>query len=82
MPDEIQPSGYHRVVYLSRPRPLNQCEKALLLFLGKGYIQQEIADYLGISLQTVKNRLETIREKLGTHTTINAVYLHFVDGKG
>ena len=63
-------------------KTLCDTEKVLLVYLGKGYQPKEIASLLGIHPQTVKNRMATIREKLDAHTTIEAVYAHFVEGKG
>lgn len=48
--------------------PINQREAQVLLLLGKGCQQNEVADILGLSLRTVKMYRASIKEKLGLNT--------------
>jgi FixJ family two-component response regulator len=48
--------------------PINQREAQVLLLLGKGCQQYEVAEILGLSLRTVKMYRASIKEKLQLHT--------------
>ena len=48
--------------------PINQREAQVLLLLGKGCQQTEVAHILGLSLRTVKMYRASIKEKLKLHT--------------
>jgi FixJ family two-component response regulator len=48
--------------------PINQREAQVLLLLGKGCQQNEVADILGLSLRTVKMYRASIKEKLRLNT--------------
>ena len=48
--------------------PINQREAQVLLLLGKGCQQYEVAEILGLSLRTVKMYRASIKEKLRLHT--------------
>ena len=48
--------------------PINQREAQVLLLLGKGCQQNEVADILGLSLRTVKMYRASIKEKLKLNT--------------
>jgi len=48
--------------------PVTQREAQVLLLLGKGLEQQEVADILGISLRTVKMYRTFLKNKLNLHT--------------
>ena len=48
--------------------PINQREAQVLLLLGKGCQQYEVAEILGLSLRTVKMYRASIKEKLKLHT--------------
>jgi FixJ family two-component response regulator len=48
--------------------PITQREAQVLLLLGKGHEQQEVAEILGLSLRTVKMYRTFLRNKLHLHT--------------
>ena len=48
--------------------PITQREAQVLLLLGKGHEQQEVADILGLSLRTVKMYRTFLKNKLNLHT--------------
>ena len=48
--------------------PINQREAQVMLLLGKGCQQYEVAEILGLSLRTVKMYRASIKEKLKLHT--------------
>lgn len=48
--------------------PITQREAQVLLLLGKGHEQQEVAEILGLSLRTVKMYRTFLRNKLNLHT--------------
>lgn len=48
-------------------------EREILDQLAKGYLYKEIADRLGISLDTVRNHLRKVYEKLHVHSRTEAV---------
>lgn len=48
--------------------PITQREAQVLLLLGKGHGQQEVADILGLSLRTVKMYRTFLKNKLNLHT--------------
>jgi len=47
-------------------------EKEVLTFLAKGYLYKEIASTLGISINTLRNHLRTIYDKLHVHSRTEA----------
>jgi DNA-binding NarL/FixJ family response regulator len=47
-------------------------EQEVLTLLAKGYLQKEIADNLGISINTLRNHLRPIYEKLHVHSRTEA----------
>jgi FixJ family two-component response regulator len=51
--------------------PITQREAQVLLLLGKGHEQQEVAEILGISLRTVKMYRTFLRNKLNLHTLMD-----------
>jgi DNA-binding NarL/FixJ family response regulator len=55
------------------PVSLTRREQEILNFLGKGYLDKEIATNLGISAWTVHSHLKRIYEKLRVHTRTEAV---------
>lgn len=55
-------------------------EREILDQLAKGYLYKEIADHLGISLDTVRNHLRKVYEKLHVHSRTEAV-LKFLGGR-
>ncbi len=52
------------------PIPISQREAQVLLLLGKGYRQHEIANALNITLRTVKWHRASIKNKLGLNTLV------------
>jgi FixJ family two-component response regulator len=50
--------------------PISQREAQVLLLLGKGYRQHEIANALNITLRTVKWHRASIKNKLGLNTLV------------
>jgi FixJ family two-component response regulator len=48
--------------------PITPREAQVLLLLGKGHEQQEVAEILGLSLRTVKMYRTFLKNKLGLHT--------------
>ena len=48
--------------------PITQREAQVLLLLGKGHEQQEVAEILGLSLRTVKMYRAFLKNKLNLHT--------------
>ena len=55
-------------------------ERQLVRLVAQGYSNQEIADGLGLSLQTVKNHLSRVYRKLGISTRVQLAV--FVVGSG
>ncbi|MFA6545319.1 MAG: response regulator transcription factor [Limisphaerales bacterium] len=55
-------------------------EREILDQLAKGYLYKEIADRLGISLDTVRNHLRKVYEKLHVHSRTEAV-LKYLGGR-
>ena len=53
--------------------PLTPREKEILEYMAKGYYNRQIATTLGISEQTVKNRITSILRKLNSNARIEAV---------
>ena len=56
-----------------RDVPLSERERDILALLASGYRRQEIADELGIGLETVKGHLRITYRKLGVRNQIEAV---------
>ena len=56
-------------------RELTQRERDILLFVMKGYSNEEIADRLFLGLQTVKNYLHKVYAKLGVKNRFQAMRL-------
>jgi PAS domain S-box-containing protein len=60
----------------ARPAPvssLSEQEQSILRLFADGKNSAEIARALGISLQTLRNHLHHVNEKLGTHSRLQAV---------
>jgi FixJ family two-component response regulator len=51
--------------------PITQREAQVLLLLGKGHEQQEVAEILGLSLRTIKMYRSFLRNKLNLHTLMD-----------
>ncbi len=58
---------------LSAADGLSRRECEVLAFLAKGYLYKEIADQLGVSIQTVNTYVRRIYEKLHVHSRSQAV---------
>lgn len=52
---------------------LSDRERQVLVLLTSGHRRQEIADELGLSVETVKHYLKTSYAKLGVHRQIDAI---------
>jgi DNA-binding NarL/FixJ family response regulator len=59
---------------------LSKREQEVLALLAKGYLYKEIADALGISLETVRMNLKHIYQKLHVHSRTEAAARYF--GRG
>jgi two-component system, NarL family, nitrate/nitrite response regulator NarL len=57
------------------PSRLTQRECDILLLIGQGMTNKEIARHLSLQLPTVKNHIHNLFEKLGVHTRAEAVAL-------
>jgi DNA-binding NarL/FixJ family response regulator len=70
---------------IKEPRPdtakLTQREEEILTLLARGYFYKEIADQLGISLNTMKSHQHSIYEKLHVQSRTEAT-LKFLERKG
>jgi len=55
-------------------------EQEIVRLLAKGYLYKEIAEQLGLSVETVRTHLHRIYEKLHVHTRTEAVMKLY--GKG
>lgn len=66
------------------PRPATEVEKLtareqqVLALLAKGYLYKEISDHLGISINTLRNHLRAIYDKLHVHSRTEAT-VKFLD---
>ena len=56
---------------------LTPCEAEVLALVAKGYINKEIADRLGISLETVRSYLKNTYEKLHVRSRTEAAMKYF-----
>jgi DNA-binding CsgD family transcriptional regulator len=68
---------------IGRPAPvssLSEQEQSVLHLFSEGKNSQEIARALGISLQTLRNHLHHVNDKLGTHNRLQAV-MHAIHRK-
>lgn len=61
----VKPTADHNI---SSDLPITQREAQVLLLLGKGHEQQEVAEILGLSLRTVKMYRTFLKNKLNLHT--------------
>lgn len=61
---------------------LTDREREVLEHLAKGYLYKEIADALGIGVETVRRHLSNIYGKLHVHTRTEAVLKHLQDHPG
>jgi len=64
-----RPASTQRKVHFS-PR-----ERQIVRFIVEGCSNQEIANRMGLRLQTVKNHLSRIYEKIGVHSRAEAIAL-------
>ena len=64
-----RPASTQRRVHFS-PR-----ERQIVRFIVEGCSNQEIANRMGLRLQTVKNHLSRIYEKIGVHSRAEAIAL-------
>ncbi len=87
-----EPDGYRQIIKSLQSRaislnisityriPLSDREIEVLLLLAKGSENKEIAEYLGISHQTVKNHLSSVYMKLNVKTRSQAVAYAYQHG--
>jgi len=61
------------IARLARPTTLTPREREIMVLLASGYRKSEIADELGIRLNTVKKLLRNTYAKLNAHTVVEAV---------
>lgn len=59
--------------------PLTAREREVLMAVARHDSQQDAADELGISKQTLKNTLGSVHSKLGVKSTIRALWLVLED---
>jgi DNA-binding NarL/FixJ family response regulator len=52
---------------------LSKREREILPLIGRGLENQEIAEELNIAVQTVKNHVSTIYEKLDVHSRVHLI---------
>ena len=57
---------------VSEVEKLTAREQEVLALLAKGYLYKEIADSLSISINTLRNHLRTIYDKLHVHSRTEA----------
>jgi len=70
--------GYFNRTHTSRNvENLGKREQEVLSLIAKGYINKEIADILGVSLETVRTHLKRIYEKLHVHSRTEAAAEYF-----
>jgi DNA-binding NarL/FixJ family response regulator len=50
-------------------------ELQVLKLIARGETQQTVGEILGISLETARARMKTLRQKLGASTAAEAVYI-------
>ena len=65
----------HSLKTAAEPPKLSLRQLETLTYIAKGFSNQEVADMLGISIDTVKDYLKTIYARLGVSTRAEAVSL-------
>jgi DNA-binding NarL/FixJ family response regulator len=55
------------------PDSLTKREEEILILSMRGYSEESIADQLNLSVKTVKNHRQNVRQKLGVNNLTNAV---------
>ena len=65
----------HALKSTDEPAKLSPRQLETLTYIAKGFSNQEVADMLGISIDTVKDYLKTIYTRLGVSTRAEAVSL-------
>lgn len=60
-----------RVLGIKR-KPLTRRETEVLRYMVRGWSNKEIANYIGIGHQTVKNHVQHIYQKLGVRNKVGA----------
>lgn len=58
---------------LTKPDPLTPRERECMVLLASGFKRQEIADELGIGVESVRTTVKRAYLKLGAHNTVEAV---------
>ena len=70
----------HSLKTAAEPPKLSLRQLETLTYIAKGFSNQEVADMLGISIDTVKDYLKTIYGRLGVSTRAEAVSLAVSNG--
>ncbi len=65
--------SFHQVAAVPHAQALTAREQEVLARLAQGYLIKEIADQLGISLETVRSHMKRIYEKLHVNSRTQAV---------
>jgi DNA-binding CsgD family transcriptional regulator len=68
------------IVSIIHDAALTRKERAVLALLAQGYSYLNIAGQLDITINTVRNHIRSIYEKLGVHTKSEAVLKAFHQG--
>jgi DNA-binding NarL/FixJ family response regulator len=68
---------FNRNTANSNVENLGKREQEVLSLIAKGYINKEIAEILGVSLETVRTHLKRIYEKLHVHSRTEAAAEYF-----
>ena len=71
------PPGFVSEPDTSEVEKLTAREQEVLTLLAQGYLYKEIAYNLGISINTLRNHLRTIYEKLHVHSRTEATVKFF-----
>ncbi|MTH66652.1 hypothetical protein GL284_20615 [Paracoccus sp. DK608] len=71
--DEVESIFNQLLAAVEAARPLSDIERAILSHLAHGLPYKEIAHLQGVSTETIKKRLERIRELLGARNSVQAV---------
>ena len=71
--DEAESIFKRLLAAVEAARPLSEMERELLADLANGLPYKEIAHRQGVSTETIKKRLERIRDLLGARNSVQAV---------
>lgn len=71
--DEVEGIFKQLLASIEAARPLSETERAILSDLANGLPYKEVAHRQGVSTETIKKRLERIRDLLGARNSVQAV---------